>query len=730
MAFGGLFLKRAAISWHLVLLAIFCHSASTDAEEHFQVLRPEDIQVTSWQSGHQQGNPSTAVLVSFQAFGRQFRLRLQRVDSGLPVVLARDGKGDETAYQEDIVSIWKGAVEDDADWQAVVHLPPDGSKQVTGSLWNRISDRVIRIDPASIRPLDSPESSSAAAVPPPPDSVIVYRTTTSQDLIKTGLDYSSSAAASARRRRYSCAASVADDGPAGMMTTTTTTTRKKRRSPAAAAPAPPPPLLKDVRGWSRLLSNHTCPIVLVADYSFFATMGAKSLAFTSSYLVLMMERINRIFTSTEWKLSADLPAITGLGFAIDEIVIHTEPSSPTLGAHYNAEDRPDNASHLLELFSFEPAVRNKCLGHLFTDTTFPTGSLGMAYVAMNGAAGGICSNTMPVGGRMPQQENHHDDKNGRNNNNNNNNKLQQQQQSLNVGLTSIRSRRGSLMTSLEADLITAHELGHAWGSEHDPDTAECSPSAGPGGKYLMHAYSVSGTLPNHKVSLPYKNHGCCTEDCKVANGGKLCSRASSSECISDVHCDGISPICGSPLPLKDGAECFNKGQCLNGTCVSFCKAIHGSQDCFCSAVKDACKRCCETASQGCQPVIPNQFLDNGHQCAFGVCHQGKCKLSVWDMVKRKFSINGDPDEQGKVLSRVFKDCLVFWVVFLSALVWVPISCLISRHDARVEKEYQQALYNYYYSRTTQASRKEDSVVLPEQQHEGEEEEEEEEHYSL
>ena len=29
----------------------------------------------------------------------------------------------------------------------------------------------------------------------------------------------------------------------------------------------------------------------------------------------------------------------------------------------------------------------------------------------------------------------------------------------------------------EADLVTAHEFGHNWGSEHDPDVPECSPSA-------------------------------------------------------------------------------------------------------------------------------------------------------------------------------------------------------------------------------------------------------------
>lgn len=43
-------------------------------------------------------------------------------------------------------------------------------------------------------------------------------------------------------------------------------------------------------------------------------------------------------------------------------------------------------------------------------------------------------------------------------------------------------------------------LGHNWGSEHDPDTTECSPAANVGGKYIMFTYSVSGIDSNNKVS--------------------------------------------------------------------------------------------------------------------------------------------------------------------------------------------------------------------------------------
>ena len=54
----------------------------------------------------------------------------------------------------------------------------------------------------------------------------------------------------------------------------------------------------------------------------------------------------------------------------------------------------------------------------------------------------------------------------------------------------------------EADLVTAHEFGHNWGSEHDPDVPECSPSASHGGSYLMYTYSVSGYDVNNKRFSP------------------------------------------------------------------------------------------------------------------------------------------------------------------------------------------------------------------------------------
>lgn len=44
-------------------------------------------------------------------------------------------------------------------------------------------------------------------------------------------------------------------------------------------------------------------------------------------------------------------------------------------------------------------------------------------------------------------------------------------------------------------------VGHNWGSEHDPDTADCAPTSEYGGHYLMYPYAVTGYDINNKVLL-------------------------------------------------------------------------------------------------------------------------------------------------------------------------------------------------------------------------------------
>lgn len=70
----------------------------------------------------------------------------------------------------------------------------------------------------------------------------------------------------------------------------------------------------------------------------------------------------------------------------------------------------------------------------------------------------------------------------------------------NTGFTSYLNTNGMPVPALSAELVMAHELGHSYGSLHDPDTPLCSPENERGGVYLLNKYAVSGMMPNHYVS--------------------------------------------------------------------------------------------------------------------------------------------------------------------------------------------------------------------------------------
>lgn len=165
-----------------------------------------------------------------------------------------------------------------------------------------------------------------------------------------------------------------------------------------------------------------------------------------------------------------------MGFVIKKIVVHSEPTRVRGGeAHYNMVREKWDVRNLLEVFSREYSHKDFCLAHLFTDLKFEGGILGLAYVGSprRNSVGGICTPEYFKNGYTLY---------------------------LNSGLSSSRNHYGQRVITREADLVTAHEFGHNWGSEHDPDIQECSPSASQGGSYLMYTYSVSGYDVNNKVN--------------------------------------------------------------------------------------------------------------------------------------------------------------------------------------------------------------------------------------
>jgi len=158
-----------------------------------------------------------------------------------------------------------------------------------------------------------------------------------------------------------------------------------------------------------------------------------------------------------------------------------------------------------QVFSREYSHKDFCLAHLFTDLKFEGGILGLAYVGSprRNSVGGICT---PGDGRINNLKYIFSNKYIFMIKNLNLTEYFKNGYTLylNSGLSSSRNHYGQRVITREADLVTAHEFGHNWGSEHDPDITECSPTASQGGSFLMYTYSVSGYDINNKVSLNKK----------------------------------------------------------------------------------------------------------------------------------------------------------------------------------------------------------------------------------
>lgn len=202
----------------------------------------------------------------------------------------------------------------------------------------------------------------------------------------------------------------------------------------------------------------------------------------------------------------------------------------------------------------------------------------------------------------------------------------------NVGLTSAVDSDRERILSLQSELVTAHEIAHNFGAEHDPESGKCAPSSFDGGKYLMWPYAVNGLEENNRFFSPCsKNwvasvlrakavfcfkedvsfcgngqvdkgeecddhffgvdapHTCCTHDCmlkagaecsdlnteccrncKIAPRGTKCADENSGACRNASFCNGYDFVCPEPVHLENGRQCLNRGRCL-----SYCEVLTG-----------------------------------------------------------------------------------------------------------------------------------------------------------
>ncbi|XP_031632985.1 ADAM 17-like protease [Contarinia nasturtii] len=464
-----------------------------------------------------------------------------------------------------------------------------------------------------------------------------------------------------------------------------------------------------------------CPLLLVADYRFFQEMGSGNTKTTINYLISLIDRVHKIYNDTVWQDRADQEGFRGMGFVIKKIVVHSEPTRVRGGeAHYNMVREKWDVRNLLEVFSREYSHKDFCLAHLFTDLKFEGGILGLAYVGSprRNSVGGICTPEYFKNGYTLY---------------------------LNSGLSSSRNHYGQRVITREADLVTAHEFGHNWGSEHDPDIPECSPSASQGGSYLMYTYSVSGYDVNNKKFSPCSlrsirkvlqaksgrcfsepeesfcgnlrvegdeqcdagllgtedNDACCDKNCKLRrNQGAVCSDKNSPCCqncqymTSGVKCrEAQYATCEQEARCSGGqSECPKSPPMVDGTTCQErgqCRngkcipycETQGLQSCMCDIIQDACKRCCRMSIN--ETCFPVEPPDI---LSDGTpCIQGFCNKGVCEKsiqdVVERFWDIIEEININKVL-KFMRDNIVMSVVLLTALFWIPASTTISYVDRK------------------------------------------------
>ncbi|XP_066152837.1 ADAM 17-like protease isoform X1 [Euwallacea fornicatus] len=469
-----------------------------------------------------------------------------------------------------------------------------------------------------------------------------------------------------------------------------------------------------------------CPLLLVADYRFFQEMGGSNTKTTINYLISLIDRVHKIYNDTNWQDRQEVDGFKGMGFVIKKIVVHSEPTRiKSQEAHYNMVREKWDVRNLLEEFSKAGQEENYCLAHLFTHQTFKARNsvvLGLAYIASPRlrSQGGICSNEYFKNGYTLY---------------------------LNSGLSSSRNHYGQRVITREADLVTAHEFGHNWGSEHDPDIPECSPSASQGGSYLMYTYSVSGYDVNNKRFSPCSlrsikkvllaksekcfsepeesfcgnlrvegdeecdagllgtedNDACCDKDCKLRTNavcsdknspccqnchymrsGVKCREAQYATCEEESRCTGRSSDCPRSPAMADDTDCQERGKCNAGKCIPFCET-QKMQSCMCDIIENACKRCCRSSiNETCSPVDSADILADGTPCIQGFCNNGNCEKTVQDVVERFWDIIEDININKVLL--FLRDNIVGTVVLITAVLWIPASCIIGYVDKKRRKQ--------------------------------------------
>ncbi|XP_022238528.1 disintegrin and metalloproteinase domain-containing protein 10-like [Limulus polyphemus] len=371
----------------------------------------------------------------------------------------------------------------------------------------------------------------------------------------------------------------------------------------------------------------TCMLYLQADHLFYQKMGGEEACIEA--MTRHVQRVNGIFRTTDFNQDGRSDNIS---FMIKRIKVYT--IDDLRDPHYRF---PGNygVEKFLELFS-EEDYDAFCLAYMFTYRDFEGGTLGLAWTGDLKNAGGVCEKNGHYRGSL---------------------------KSLNTGIVTLLNY-GKHVPPVVSHVTLAHEIGHNFGSPHDPENNDLCTPGGNYGNYIMFARATAGDKKNNNKFSPCSLNsmnavlntkartmrGCFTEPQLAICGNGVVEANEECDCGWEEDCQ--EPCCfpmrinpphdQPPCHLRPNIMCSpSQGPCCTHDCYlkigKKCRDDNGCRSAsFCDGVS---AKCPPSTNKPNKTICNKEFVCYLGECTGSICvayglHSCQCRMGPSDPVTK------------------------------------------------------------------------------------------------